>query len=92
MDIKSTKLKTKETFVLPKGAIVENKSVNIEVEEIENGYLITKRIEIKYKPKDREYHDWKTICKKYYSLENPFDDIKVENKELADLFNIEDNA
>lgn len=81
----TTKYKTKEKSTLPKGAIVESKEVSVEVEEIENGFLITKKTEYKYRMKDKDYSDWKTCYKKYYNKTNPVE-IETANKALADMF------
>ena len=51
--------------------------VTTEVEEIENGYLIIRR---------KEWDDekgWHNECKKFYSEDNPLDDVE---KSLADSF------
>lgn len=82
----SFKTKSSE-FVLPVGAKLDSKSFKLEVEEIENGFLITKTTEIKYYPKDQTYRDYKDIVKKYYSATNPFEDKTGEStKSLADYF------
>lgn len=86
-DKKSVKmtLKKDNKIVLPAGSTILSKSVDVDVEEIENGYLITKRTEVKYQAKGKEYSDYTSCCKKYYTKECP---IKTDNKnkELADLF------
>lgn len=83
-NIKMTTKKNNK-LVLPKGATELSKSVDIDVEEIENGYLLTKRTEVKYQMPDKGYSDYTSCSKKYYSKECP---IKTDNKnkELADLF------
>lgn len=82
--------KEKNSFVLPKGATVINKTVNIEVEEIENGFLIIKRVELKYKRSDKDYSDYEYINKKYFSETNPFEEVVTQNKELANIFDDND--
>jgi hypothetical protein len=77
--------KSKESNPLPEGAKVVSTSVRVEVEEIENGFLITKNIETKYKKKGAEYHDWHNETRKYYSEDDPLS-IDTEDKALADLF------
>ena len=69
---------------IPEGAKILEKEVRVEIEEIENGFLICKRYEIKFKVKDNI--DWCYCTKKYYSKEDPLT-IDTENKSLADLFN-----
>lgn len=92
MDKSSVTVKQKsKPFVLPKGATLDNKTIKVEVEEIENGFLITKTIEYSYYPKEQQYRDYKTITKKVFASTNPFDETSSENdtvnKSLVDLFN-----
>lgn len=68
----------------PKGATILSKETNVDVEEIENGYLITRRTEYRYTMKEGAGSDWLTVNKKWYSEVNPLEISK--NKELADLF------
>lgn len=84
MALTQTKKISKEaTKKLPAGAEVVSTSKTVEVEEIENGFLVTTREEIKYRKKGQEYHDWMNNTTKYYSKEDPF----VEtDKQLADIF------
>lgn len=68
---------------LPKGAKVLHKDTDVSVREIENGFIITKRLEIKYQLGDRtEYHYG---SKEYYSKKDPLE-IKLKDKSLADAF------
>lgn len=69
---------------IPSGAKIIGKDVRIEIEEIENGFLITKNYEIKYKIKDNI--DWCYCTKKYYSKEDPLQ-INTEDKSVAEFFN-----
>jgi len=87
--LKKASFKEKDKNELPKGAKVINKETSIRVEEIENGFLLTKSIEIKYKMSDRDYNDYYHSDKKYFSKENPLEvDLeKVGEKSLADNFN-----
>ena len=78
------RLKEKQNTKLPKGAEIVNKRVTIEVEEIENGFLISKDYSIEYRAKESQHTDYLYYCKKMYSDTNPFDETK--NKELVDLF------
>jgi hypothetical protein len=70
---------------IPEGAEILNTTTSVDVEEIENGFIICKRVETKYMAPGKEYSDWNTETKKYYSKENPLS-ISVEDKELADMF------
>ena len=69
---------------IPKGAEILNKSSNIRVKEIENGFLICKSIEIEYMVDDRR--DWMHTEKQWYSKENPLKVDKQTQKYLADNF------
>jgi len=84
MALTQTKKISKEASKkVPSGSEIVSTSKTVEVEEIENGFLVTTREEIKYKKKGSEYHDWLTNVTKYYSEEDPF----VEtDKHLADIF------
>jgi hypothetical protein len=70
---------------LPKGAKILNQETSVDVEEIENGYLITRRTEYKYYTTDPENYNWTTITKKYFSEDDPLT-ISTDDKELAEVF------
>lgn len=76
----------KEEFTLPKGAKVLYKDISIRVEEIENGFLVSKEINVKFEV--NKMTDYRYYTKKYYSQENPLTiDLKdVGGKKLADNF------
>lgn len=77
----------KETKEIPKGAkIIKKETPRVEVEEIENGFLITRTQEIRYKV--GENSDYMYMCKKWYTKTDPLT-INVKDKELADLFDNE---
>lgn len=88
MDTNTTKVtknsKDKEKK-LPEGATVINTSTEVRVEEIENGYIISKEIRTEYKVKGKEYSDYIYNTKKYYSEEDPLE-INITDKSLADAF------
>lgn len=84
--VKSIKFKEKDKNSLPAGAKIISKETSVDVEEIENGYLISKRVEIKYQMTGKDYTDWKYCNYKYYSKDNPIKLQDNKNKELADLF------
>lgn len=84
MSIRKT---SKEEQELPKGAkIIKKEDPKIEVEEIENGYLITKRTEVSYTVGNNR--DWMCMCHKWYTKTDPLT-INIKDKELADLFDDE---
>lgn len=74
---------------IPKGAEVLSTEHNVDVEEIENGFLICKRTTTKYIAPGKEYNDYASTTKKWYSETNPLT-IDTEDKELADMFDEED--
>lgn len=82
-------LKNKTDFTLPKGAQIISKDIAVEVEEIENGFLIIKRCEYKYQMPKSSYSDYKSHTEKWYSEDNPLK-INTKDKDLADLFENEE--
>lgn len=78
--------KTKDSSKMPKGAKILSRDTSITVEEIENGFIITKSTDVKYehnKETEMEYQ-----MKRYFSRTNPLevDMEKIEDKYLADSF------
>jgi len=63
-----------------KGKDDKKQDIRVSVEEIKNGFLITKNIE----GKDTK-GNWQYLTEKWYSDSNPLT-INTENKPLADLF------
>lgn len=70
---------------LPAGATILKKDVNISVEEVENGFIISKSFDIRFQPKGSDHSDYLYYTKKWYSEDNPLS-IETEDKSLADLF------
>jgi len=61
---------------VPDGAKIINERKSINVEEIENGYIVSEDKEIEYETKNNEGESsrgWCYQCKRYYSAEKPFD-------------------
>lgn len=87
--LKNASFKSKEDNKLPTGAKVVKNTTRVDVEEIENGFLVTKTNDIEYQVKDKSYTDYKYITKKYYSKTNPLnidlDDIGNKDS-IADKF------
>lgn len=76
----------------PKGAEIIERTVKTETEEIENGYLITKSISGRYRPKDSpedSYGNYFDYRKRWYSKEDPLT-INLTDKSLAEAFEEED--
>lgn len=74
---------------IPAGAEIVRNNTSVNVEEIENGYLITKNIDLTYRVKGSDHTDYFYDTKRWYSEENPLE-IKVEDKALADVFDSDD--
>lgn len=88
--IKNASYEGKKVFKLPPGVTVTDKRVSINVEEIENGFLICKSYDIKW-TKESDDGDVNTgyeyYSKKWFSKTNPIN-IEDEDDEmsLADKF------
>jgi len=82
--IKSATLEPKKTFKLPKGAEIIKKEVRITVEEIENGFLLRKNYDIKWKSGEDEDSrtEYEYFTKVWFSPTNPI--TYKEPKNLAD--------
>ena len=78
MDLTTASFKKKEIDTIPVGSKILSKDVSINVEEIENGYLLCKCIEIKYEYDKRT--DYSYTTKKWFSTENP---IKLDMSGIA---------
>lgn len=78
-------VKKEENKPIPAGSQILSTNTTTDVEKIENGYLITKRTETRYKEKGKDYSDWYNETKKWYSKTDPLT-INVKNKSLADAF------
>lgn len=69
----------------PEGSTITQKSVSTSTEEIENGYLITKSVDGRYKTKGSTDSNYFHYNQKWYSKTDPLT-IKVDDKSLADAF------
>jgi len=69
----------------PKGAEIISRSVRVETEQIENGWLISKYYDGRYKTKGDDSTQYFNYCKKWYSEEDPLS-IELTDKTLADAF------
>jgi len=81
------KTSKKENKVIPEGAEIISKDVDVRTEEIENGWLITKRIESRWRMKNSkdDYGNYHTEEKKWYSKTDPLT-IKTKDEGLAEAF------
>lgn len=68
---------------VPKGAEILKNDVRVDVEEIENGFLIVKNYDIKYTVKGESGYAY--YSKKWFSETNPLA-IDTKDSSLADLF------
>jgi hypothetical protein len=82
---KSLTITAKEKPIMPDMHKILSKSVNTTIEEIENGYLIVKRYEMRYQSKDGE-SNWFEYCTKTYSEENPIQPSEPKSGTIADFF------
>lgn len=84
--LKSAEYREKDKTTIPIDAKILKKSTRISVEEIENGFILEKSIEVEYEVDGG--NNWKEISKKYFSKTNPLDiDINpIGEKSLAEKF------
>jgi len=84
MKLDSATFKKKEINNIPKGAKILSQNTTLTVEEIENGFLISKNTETRFQLNKRNDYTYNT--KKWFAKENPLEiDMKeVEKKSLAD--------
>jgi len=80
MELSTAIFKSKEESSVPSGTEILKKETRIEVEEIENGFLVIKSADIKYLDENGNTQ-WCYPHKKYFSKTNP---LKIEEKSLAD--------
>ena len=78
-------VKKEEIKPVPKDAQILSSNVTTDVEQIENGFIITKRTETKWKAKGADYSDWTYENKKWYSEADPLT-INLTDKTLAEAF------
>ena len=82
MELSRATFRSKEENKVPSGCEIVKKETRLEVEEIENGFLVVKSADIKYLDENGNTQ-WCYPCKKYFSNTNP---LKIEEKSLADKF------
>ena len=79
----SFEFRSMKKFVLPKGAKIEHKDCRITVEEISNGFMITKAWDISYTDSKGERR-WENYDEKAYTKTNLYEEVIEEGMELAD--------
>lgn len=84
--IKSASFQSKTNVNLPEGAEIIKKDISVRVEEIENGFIVSKSYDIKYSVEGESNYEYFT--KQWYTEENPLDvDDNIEEElSLADKF------
>ena len=82
MELNEAVFKSKEENEIPSESKIIKKDVRLEVEEIENGFLVVKSADVKYLDENGNTQ-YCYPCKKYFSKTNP---LKIEEKSLADKF------
>jgi hypothetical protein len=86
-DVKNVRTVSKELKkTIPAGATILRQDESITVEEIENGYLISKSFDIKYQSKNAEHSDYLYYTIKFYSETNPITVDTGADKSLAEAF------
>ena len=86
--LKSASLEKKKNFTLPKGGTIISKEVRLNVEEIENGFLLRKSYDIKWTNAESEGTNYEYFSKTWFSKENPIQiNMPEESKSLADKLN-----
>ena len=81
-DISSASFEGKPKLNLPDDAEIIKKDYSIRVREIENGYVIEKSYDIKYRLGDETNYEY--ITKQWYSENNPME-INLEETDGEDL-------
>lgn len=89
-NIKSVQLRSDSKGVekIPAGAEIVKNDVRVDIEEIENGFLIVKNFDVEYILKGKDgggNKQYAYYSKKWFSETNPLS-INTEDKSLADLF------
>lgn len=79
--IQNASYEGKSSFKLPKGAKIVKKDYSIRVEEIENGFIVSKNYDIKYILGDESNYEYFT--KKWYSEDNPLSIDTDEDMEIS---------
>ena len=81
----TTRTETKQVKEVPPGATIVNSNITTETEEIENGWLITKRYDVTYRPKGSDSNEYCYYTKKWFAKEDPLK-IDLKDKSLAEAF------
>ncbi len=83
--LKSASLEKRKDFTLPKGASIISKEVRLNVEEIENGFLLRKSYDIKWTNEESDDSNYEYFTRTWFSKDNPIQiTMPDESKSLAD--------
>lgn len=84
-DIKNASFESKTKTKIPKGAEITREDISIRVKEIENGFIISKTYDIRYKHPNSDDTGYEYFTKEWYSKTNPLKiNLPKETKSLAD--------
>lgn len=79
--LKSASFEGEREFILPEGAKITQKDVNISVRQIKNGFILRKSYDIKYLYEGETKYDYFSV--ELYSKTNPLT-INIKDKSLSD--------
>jgi hypothetical protein len=82
--ILNAEYESKKAFTLPEGAVIIKKSETISVREIENGFILRKSYDIKWKAADGDDTQYEYFSKEWHSTKNPLSITMPKEKSLAD--------
>lgn len=87
MKVKEMEYVEEKEQKVPAGAEILSTSTRLRVMKIENGFLLCKTKDIKFKAAGSDHSDYLYIEKKWYSKENPMTvNIEDGEEDLADKF------
>lgn len=86
-ELKQATFEGKDKYTMPSKDSIIKKDFSITVEEIENGFILRKSYDIKYKDESGNIQ-YDYFTKKWFSKDNPMqiDESKMEEETLADKF------
>lgn len=81
--IKNISYRGKDDFKLPEGSEIIKKNISIHIEEIENGFIISKEYQLEVLRGDDIRHEY--LTKKFYSKKNPMKNLDLKLTKEEDL-------
>ena len=82
--INNIEVEEQKPFVLPEGATIVKKTVNMSVRKIRNGYVLRKSYDIKWKREDSDDTQYDFYVDEWYSKDNPITVKMPKEKSLAE--------